>query len=113
MIVDRSVNIPQLVREHLKKLIISRDIWKILHASVGDLLLKSGNTSILIVLKINCQMIPCLHCSGVGFHNNGLLFILVVDRGWRYFSGRWNNVSEHGCRKARPKFRIDLFPSQE
>jgi hypothetical protein len=51
MIVDRRVDVPQLIRYHLKTLTVSRDIGKILHATVRDFLLKSDNMSILIVLK--------------------------------------------------------------
>jgi hypothetical protein len=51
MIVDRRVDVPQLIRDHLKTLTVSRDIGKILHATVRDFLLKSDNMSVLIVLK--------------------------------------------------------------
>lgn len=60
VIVDMNTNIPQLVREHLKTLIVSRDIGKILHMSVGELLLESDNASILIILENISQSIPGL-----------------------------------------------------
>jgi hypothetical protein len=71
MIVDRGVDVPQLIRDHLKTLTVSRDIGKILHASVRKLLLKSDNTSVLIVLKNVTQMILYFHNSGVWFQNSG------------------------------------------
>jgi hypothetical protein len=51
VIVDRRIDVPQLIREHLKTLAVGRDIGKILNASVRELLLKGESTSILIVLK--------------------------------------------------------------
>lgn len=63
MIIDMRVNIPQLVTEHLRTLIVSRHIGKILHASVRELLLESDNTSIIIVLKNVSQTIPGFHSS--------------------------------------------------
>lgn len=65
MMVDRRVNISQLVREHLRMLIISRHIGKILHVSVRELFLESDNTSILIVLENVSQTIPGFHSSKV------------------------------------------------
>lgn len=67
MIVDKCADIPHLVRDHLKTMAIIIEIWKILYASIGKLLL----TSVLIVLKNICQKISCFYCSGVEFHNSG------------------------------------------
>jgi len=67
VIVNRRANISQLVREHLKTLTVSRDIGKFLHTSVDKFLLKSDNTSILIILKNIFQTLLCFYYSGVGF----------------------------------------------
>ena len=65
MIVHKRTHISQLVREHLKKLTVSRDIGKILHASVREFLLKTDSPNILIVLKNVSQTILVSHISGV------------------------------------------------
>lgn len=51
MVIDMWVDIPQLVREHLKTLRVSKYIEKILHAGFRELLLMGDNVSILIILK--------------------------------------------------------------
>jgi hypothetical protein len=42
VVVARRANIPQLVRDHLKMVIISKHIGKIIHASVRELLLEGA-----------------------------------------------------------------------
>jgi hypothetical protein len=58
---------PQLIRDHLKTLVVSRHIGKILHTSVRELLLNCDRMSILIVLKNVRQTILVFHSSGVLF----------------------------------------------
>jgi len=114
VIVDWRADISKLVREHLKTLTVSRDIRKILHASVGKLLLKNDSTSVLIVLENICQTIPCFHCNGVGLQNSGQeisrngginplknggiksrpLFMFGVGNGWWLFPGKWDYMMQ-------------------
>jgi len=117
---DRGANISQLIRKHLKTLTVSRDIGKVLHASVRKLLLKSDGSSILVVLKNTFQAIPCFHCSRVRFQNSGRqisrnsginplknggiksgpLFMFGVGNGWWLFSGGWNDMMQNSMRAS-------------
>lgn len=71
VIVDRRVNIPQLDINHLKTLIVSKDIEKILHTSFIEFLLQGDNMSILIVLKKPAKWFHVCHSSGVWFQDDG------------------------------------------
>jgi hypothetical protein len=58
-----------LVREHFKTVIVSRHIWKIIHASSREFLLEGDIVCILIVLKNVSQTISGFHSSGVWFQD--------------------------------------------
>jgi hypothetical protein len=58
-----------LVREHFKTVIVSRHIWKIIHASSREFLLEGDIVCILIVLKNVSQTILGFHSSGVWFQD--------------------------------------------